>query len=141
VSNHRGSAATADSSLMDAFMAVLAPRRLFFLDSVTTPRTVARPAAARHGVPCLSNRLFLDEGDPGPEEIARRLDQLAGEARRTGYAVGIGHLKRDTAAVLARELPRLREQGVRLVTLTELLALRGGSGPGAGSVAGGGGRG
>ncbi|MHB8080323.1 MAG: divergent polysaccharide deacetylase family protein, partial [Candidatus Krumholzibacteriia bacterium] len=136
VSGHRGSRATADSSLMDALMGALAARRLPFLDSLTTPRSVVAAAAGRHRVPCLANRIFLDEGDPAPERIRQRLAQLARAARRDGTAIGIGHPKGATAAALAAELPRLRAAGIRLVTLSELRAARDASGVGGGVGAG-----
>jgi uncharacterized protein len=135
VSGHRGSRATADSTLMDALMWALAARRLPFLDSLTTARSVAASAAARHGVPCLANQLFIDEGEPEPDRIRQRLAQLERAARRDGAAIGIGHPRPATAAVLAAELPRLRAAGVRLVTLSELRALRNTSGVGGGAVA------
>ncbi len=139
VSSHRGSRATADSTLMDALMGALAARRLPFLDSLTTPRSVATAAAVRHGVPCLANQLFIDEGDPEPDQIRQRLVQLERAARRNGVAIGIGHPKPATAEVLAAELPRLRAAGVRLVTLSELRALRDTSVVGGGAGAGRGG--
>jgi hypothetical protein len=139
VSGHRGSRATADSTLMDALMGALAARRLPFLDSLTTPRSVVASAAVRHGVPCLANQLFIDEGEPDPDQIRQRLAQLERAARRDGAAIGIGHPRPATAAVLAAELPRLRAAGVRLVTLSELRALRNASGVGGGAGAGRGG--
>lgn len=125
VSNHMGSRATADTLTMDRLLAALRARDLFFLDSLTTPRSTAAAAAARQGVPLLRNRLFLDEGRPGADVVRSRLRELADVARRSGAAIGIGHPHPETAAVLAEELPRLQREGVRLVTLSELQALRG----------------
>lgn len=45
-------------------------------------------------------------------------------ARRTGFALGIGHPHPATADVLAREVPRLAAEGVRFVTVSEYLALK-----------------
>jgi len=123
VSNHMGSRATADPALMDAVMAELARRGLWFFDSLTTPRSVAAAAGRRHGVPVVANRLFLDEGDPGPREIRQRLERLVTIARERGWAVGIGHPRAATAAALREELPRLAAAGVRLVTLSQLPGL------------------
>ena len=125
VSNHMGSRATADTLNMDRLLAGLRARDLFFLDSLTTPRSAAAAAAARQGVTLLRNRLFLDEGRPGADVVRSRLRELADVARRSGAAIGIGHPHPETAAVLAEELPRLQREGVRLVTLSELQALRG----------------
>ncbi|MBU2503050.1 divergent polysaccharide deacetylase family protein [bacterium] len=124
VNNHMGSAATADEATMQALMTVLRERDLFFLDSLTTSKSVAAAAAAREGIPVLSNRLFLDYDSEDAGRIRANLDRLVEAARATGFAVGIGHPYPATAEVLRRELPRLEAAGVRLVTVSELLALK-----------------
>ncbi len=124
VNNHMGSAATADSALMGALMDELGRRGLRFLDSLTTPRSVAWQAARSAGVPALRNRLFLDVDHQDEAAITASLAALIAVARERGQAVGIGHPHAATAAVLARELPRYAAEGVRFVTLSELIALR-----------------
>lgn len=119
VSNHMGSAATADQRVMRAVARVLARRRLFFLDSRTTGMTVAREAAREEHVPAVSRRVFLD--DVATEEAVRRsLDELLAHARSEGFAVGLGHPYPATLTVLERELPRFGERGVQLVPVGEL---------------------
>jgi hypothetical protein len=120
VNNHMGSKATADRRTMDAVLSVVGKRRLFFLDSRTTAFTVAAQEAGRLGVPCRSRSVFLDDV---PEESAIRvqLDRAVAEARSEEAAVAIGHPHPATLAVLEQELPRLREQGIRLVVVSELL--------------------
>lgn len=119
VSNHMGSAATADARVMRAVTRVLARRGLFFLDSRTTGATVAGEAAREERVPIVSRRVFLD--DVATEvEVRRALDELIARARAEGSAVGLGHPYAATLAVLERELPTLSQRGVRLVPVSEL---------------------
>ena len=119
VSNHMGSAATADSRVMRAVARVLARRGLFFLDSRTTGATVAGEAAREERVPTVSRRVFLD--DVATEvEVRKALDELIARARAEGFAVGLGHPYAATLAVLERELPTLSQRGVRLVRVSEL---------------------
>lgn len=125
VNNHMGSAATGDARLMADLMAVLAERGLYFIDSVTSARSVAWEEARRAGLPTEQNRIFLDYDNEDAGRIAANLDRLVRSARRTGFALGIGHPHPATADVLARELPRLEAEGVRFVTVSEYLALRG----------------
>ncbi len=120
VNNHMGSKATADRRTMDAVLSILAKRGLFFLDSRTTAFTVAAREAGRLGVPCRSRSVFLDDV-PEESAILGQLDRAVAEARSEGAAVAIGHPHSATLAVLERELPRLREEGVRLVAVSELL--------------------
>lgn len=125
VNNHMGSAATADAATMGLLMQQLAEHDLIFLDSLTTSRSVAYDVALEHGLPALRNRIFLDYDHEDEGRIAANLAALVRSARATGFAVGIGHPHRATAEVLARELPRLAAEGVRFVTVSEMLALQG----------------
>jgi polysaccharide deacetylase 2 family uncharacterized protein YibQ len=119
VSNHMGSAATADARVMRAVVRVLARRGLFFLDSRTTGATVAREVAVEQGVPSVSRRVFLDDVATEPA-VSRMLEELIADARADGFAVGIGHPYPATLAVLEKELPRLSAMGVRLVPVGDL---------------------
>ncbi len=119
VSNHMGSAATADKRVMRAVARVLARRGLFFVDSRTTGATVGREVAREEKVPAVSRRVFLD--DVATEEaVAKALDELVTHARAEGSAVGLGHPYPATLAVLEKELPGLGERGVKLVPVGEL---------------------
>jgi len=124
LNNHMGSAATSDEATMRSFMKVLRKRNLYFLDSMTTARSVGYAEARRAGVPALRSRLFLDYDHESPERIRARLDELAASARHSGFVVGIGHPHPATAQVLAAEIPRLQRAGIRFVTLGELRALQ-----------------
>lgn len=119
VSNHMGSAATADTRVMRAVARVLARRGLFFLDSRTTGATVAREAAREERVRAVSRRVFLDD-TPTEVEVGKALDELIASARAEGSAVGLGHPYAATLAVLERELPRLNARGVKLVPVGDL---------------------
>lgn len=125
VNNHMGSAATGDAALMDALMDALKERGLFFVDSLTSSRSVAYAQARAAGLPAARNRIFLDYDNEDSGRIAANLARLVEAARGTGFALGIGHPHPATADVLARELPRLQAEGVRFVTVSEFLALRG----------------
>jgi len=123
VNNHMGSAATADPRVMRAVVRVLAARRLFLLDSRTTEATVARRIADEESLPAVSRRVFLDAFE-SDEAIERSLSDLVRKAKRDGTALAIGHPHPATLGILERELPRLRERGVELVTVSELASRR-----------------
>ena len=124
VNNHMGSAATSDLPTMRALMSVLAERDLFFVDSLTSSRSVAYAEAVRAGIPAARNRIFLDYDNENEDAIRTNLLRLVKAARSVGTSLGIGHPHPATAAVLAREIPRLVAEGVRFVTVSELMALR-----------------
>jgi uncharacterized protein len=119
VSNHMGSAATADARVMRAVARVLARKGLFFLDSRTTGATVAQETVREERVPAVSRRVFLDDVATEPA-VEKMLDELVVRARAEGSAVALGHPYPATFAVLERELPRLSDRGVRLVPVGDL---------------------
>jgi len=120
VNNHEGSRATADPALMNAVMAALRERGLYFIDSRTTAATVAYDSAESTGVPAASRKVFLDD-TPTREAILAQLDLAVRDARENGSAIAIGHPRPATIAALAEGVPRLRADGIRLVFASDLV--------------------
>ena len=118
--NHMGSRLTADPVAMDAVMAYLGATGRFFLDSRTTPSTVAQQFAQAHGVPFLRRDVFLDNVRQA-DAIAAAFDEGVSLAASGGRATVIGHAASvELAAYLARRLPTLAVEGVRLVGVASL---------------------
>jgi polysaccharide deacetylase 2 family uncharacterized protein YibQ len=120
VNNHEGSRATADVRLMAALMPDLHERGLFFIDSRTTASTVAYDTARLFGVPAASRKVFLDDSLDG-KAIENQIDLAVRDADHDGDAIAIGHPHPQTIAVLREMLPRLKQQGVRLVFASDLV--------------------
>ena len=118
--NHEGSQGTADARLVGVAVAEARSRGLFVLDSRTTAATLLAGEAARQGVPALSRDVFLDNDDD-VDSIRRQLEVLAEVALRRGTAVALGHPRPATLEALRTGLPRLREAGVEVVPLEELV--------------------
>lgn len=122
INNHRGSLLTQSSGDMVWLMQALHDHgELFFIDSRTTAETVAADMAQAYGVPSASRNVFLDN-EPTPQAIRKQFHELVSRARRDGTALAIGHPHPATLAVLAEELPRLEEQGLQLVPVSQLIA-------------------
>lgn len=121
LNNHMGSSITADRAAMTWLMSTLAEHRLFFLDSRTTPASVAEVVAREHGVRTAGRDVFLDN-ERDLERINARFNELLRIARRRGHAIAIGHPYPETIAYLERVLPLLEEAGVEVVPVSELLA-------------------
>ncbi len=119
VSNHMGSRATADRRVMRAVIEVAQERALFFLDSKTTPHSVAGPVAAEIGVRSAARTIFLDNVND-PDAIRQEIRRLIETALRRGEAVAIGHAQRVTPRVLAAMLPEFDRAGVVLVPVSVL---------------------
>lgn len=121
VNNHMGSRATADARIMNMVMAYLKKTNRFFLDSRTTPDSVAADAARRHGVPFLSRDVFLDvTADEATVNAA--FDRGMTIGREKGRAILIGHVTNQVVvSVLERRIEEIEEAGFELVYLSELL--------------------
>ena len=119
VNNHQGSRATANAALMAELMPALRQRGLFFIDSRTTPATVAFAAAERSGVRAASRKVFLDD-IPTRQAVLAQLDLAARDAIRDGSAIAIGHPHPATIAALAEGVPHLQARGIRLVFASDL---------------------
>ena len=123
VNGHMGSRATADRRVMTAVLGVVREYNLFFIDSRTTPATVALPVAQELGIPALERTVFLDNEDD-PVYIAGQIRQLLTAARTRAFAIGIGHAQKMTAEVLRDLLPEFDRAGVRLVPVSVLIGPR-----------------
>ena len=120
LNNHMGSLLTSDPGAMSWLMEGLVARgELYFVDSRTTKETVAERVAEETGVPSIRRDVFLDN-ELEPEAIRRQVRRLVALAIERGSAVGIGHPYPETIEVLAEELQRIDDQGIRLVPLSQL---------------------
>ncbi len=120
INNHMGSLLTQEPEPMHHLMRALRQRGLFFVDSLTTPASVAARVAREHRVPALVREVFLDNARDAAA-IDRQLAALVTAARRNGHALGIGHPYPETLAALERWLPGLARHDIELVPLSTLL--------------------
>jgi polysaccharide deacetylase 2 family uncharacterized protein YibQ len=94
--------------------------RLYFVDSRTDVRTVARRYAREAGLANAQRDVFLDNLQDAAS-IRSQFKRLLATARRRGFAIGIGHPYPETLAVLAAQLPTLAGEGVELVPVSRLV--------------------
>lgn len=119
VNNHMGSRFTEDRDKMAVVLRTLKGKKLFFLDSRTTPHSVALSVASQVGVKAIPRDIFLDNVLEG-EAIEHQLDQLIRLAQERGSGVACGHPYPETLKALREKIPDLRNK-VRLVPLSRLL--------------------
>lgn len=123
VNNHMGSLLTRYPQQMEWVMEALKKHNKFYVDSMTSRRSVAGTVAEFLQVPTLKRDVFLDN-EQNEAYIRNQFRKLVEIARRRGSAVAIGHPRPDTIRVLQHQLRLLDEYGVRLVSLEELLRER-----------------
>lgn len=120
LNNHTGSLLTQLRQPMDWLMSSLKQQQLYFIDSRTSPRTVAATMAARHQLPTLKRDVFLDN-NRDLEAIDRQFQRLIELAKTRGMAVAIGHPYPETLEYLEYALPRLHTLGVSLTLASDAL--------------------
>ncbi len=120
VNNHQGSLATTDPALMQGLMADLRERKLYFIDSRTTPASRAYPIARASGVPAAYRRVFLDDTQTR-EATLRQLALAVEDAQENGWSIAIGHPYPSTLEALREFLPRAQSYGVRLAFVSDLV--------------------
>lgn len=124
VNSHRGSMLTRHPGHMGWLMEEMRMRgNLLFVDSYTTHKSIALQLARESGVPAAKRDVFLDS-DRLPETVEREFRRLKELAKKNGTAVGIGHPYPTTLALLEKEIPRLRDDGIELVSISELILLK-----------------
>jgi polysaccharide deacetylase 2 family uncharacterized protein YibQ len=123
MNNHMGSRVTASAEQMGWLFEELDRRGLMFVDSRTTKDTVAPVLATHFGLPFAERDVFLDN-EFSADAVSAQLKALEAEARKNGFAVGIGHPHRGTIAALRAWLPTLAAKGIVLVPISDIAASR-----------------
>jgi uncharacterized protein len=120
INNHMGSLVTQSPRDMNWVMQTIKPQHLFFIDSLTSGRSIAEHIAEIDGVPTARRDIFLDNIRT-PEAVREQFQDLLWVARHKGSAIAIGHPYDVTLEVLEAELPRLAAEGYQLVPVSDLL--------------------
>lgn len=120
VNNHMGSKATEDRRLMSIVFARLRARKLFFLDSLVTSKSICRDLAQEMHINFTQRDVFLDNKNERAY-IENQFAQLANLARRKGSAVAIGHDRPLTLQIVKEQLEKLQKEGFQIVSVKEFL--------------------
>jgi polysaccharide deacetylase 2 family uncharacterized protein YibQ len=120
VNNHMGSRLTERRQSMQWVMDELKSRGLFFLDSMTSGKSVAGEVAREAGLGWAKRDVFLDN-DQSVEAVGRQIELALRKATQSGAAIAIGHPHPTTLQALKLWAPKFQEAGVRTVPLAELI--------------------
>lgn len=138
LNNHQSYRGTMNRPMMEAFMKLLKPKGVYFLDSHVSPKSVAYDEAKKAGIPATVNGIFLDgtheakSRKKAPEVLAAAIAKdkavcvhwlrySADQARKKGSAVAIGHhYYHGTYECLVDEVPKLQKEGIEFVFASAL---------------------
>lgn len=118
--NHMGSRFTESREGMQAALSVMKEEDLFFVDSYTSPQSVAFDEARQAGIPFAVRNVFLDNvQDVGA--ITAQIEKLIRVAQERGQAVGICHPHAQTLTALRQAAPEFARLGIEVVPVSALL--------------------
>ncbi|MBI9090285.1 MAG: divergent polysaccharide deacetylase family protein [Desulfobacterium sp.] len=123
VNNHMGSRITSLSPQMNQIFTVLKQKNLFFIDSMTSKKSLCKQSARLFQISFAQRDVFLDNIQE-PAYIKKQLEQLVKVAKRHGTAIGIGHPYKATYATLKSEMARLKSR-IKIVPASTLVSISG----------------
>jgi polysaccharide deacetylase 2 family uncharacterized protein YibQ len=116
-SSHMGSAFTENERVMSVLLSELSKRRLFFIDSLTNPRSVGSLLAGKYGVKVLKRDIFLDN-EISIDSLNTQWERAVNIARKRGYAVVLAHPGKNSIAFLKEAVSTY---DIKTVYISELL--------------------
>jgi len=120
VNNHMGSRFTEWTPGMKSFLKVLDGKKLFFLDSYTTPSTKGFTLAREYGLRAWKNQYFLDN-TAEKDAVKKVLSRVREHIEKEGFAAVIGHThRRATFEALKEDKELFLKNGIEFVFLSEL---------------------
>jgi len=118
--NHMGSRLTQEKKKMEIVLSWAKKKNLFFIDSRTTPKTIGAETARELSIKTAERKVFLDNIREIPE-IEKEISRLAEFAKKDGKAIGIGHPYPETAAAIQMMIPKLKNEGIEFVPVSEIV--------------------
>jgi uncharacterized protein len=115
--NHMGSRIVTDSRIMNIVLEELARRNKFWLDSMTSSKTIAKEVASLYKMNYYERNVFLDN-EKDYSSIKASFLKLLAEAKIKKFAIGIGHVQsKELVKVLKDFEMKTNELGFEFVTL------------------------
>ncbi len=118
VNNHMGSKFTQTLTGMKTFLEVLKKQKLFFIDSSTTPFSVAEKLGRDIHICVYKRDIFLDNARD-PLSIVFQLKKAEVLSKKKGWAIAIGHPYKETLQGITLWL-KTKDKGIRLVSVRDI---------------------
>ena len=118
--NHMGSLFAEHAEKMEVVLEELRNRGLFFVDSLTTPKSTGYLTAKRLKMPVAVRDVFLDNVQKVGRN-GRLIDHLIALAEKKGLDMGICHPYTETLEALRRSVNRFKARGVEVVAVSRLV--------------------
>jgi len=121
VNNHMGSRFTSCGKEISEALRAIRGKDLFFIDSLTSGRSIAYKTARKLQMPAACRNIFLDNRLED-KYIQRQLHKLQIHAKIHGHAIGIGHPFPETAIAIRRFISNSKHSSVSFVHVSDILS-------------------
>ena len=123
MNNHMGSMATTDLRVMNIVINFAKSNNLVFLDSLTSPDSIAEMVSEINQIPILKRNIFLDVNDD-KESVAEQFDKGIEITESISPVILIGHIQNiNVINILNGLYPVLKENEIELKYLSELIKI------------------
>jgi polysaccharide deacetylase 2 family uncharacterized protein YibQ len=122
VNNHMGSKGTEDPALMTEVLSEIKRRKLFFVDSLTSERSICGEVAKKLKMRIAARDVFLDNRNER-QYIERQFAIAERLARKNGHVLIIGHDRALTLQVIKEQVDRLIKEGFEFIPVKEYVGL------------------
>ena len=120
MNNHQGSKFTEIDWAMETLAPILKKNKKYFLDSRTSPNTIAESVIKKYGIKTVHRDVFIDN-ELSENYVKEKIKELEKIAMETGYAIGIGHAKEITLNVLKKIIPKIKHNGIKFCFVSDIL--------------------
>jgi uncharacterized protein len=121
INNHMGSRFTENEAMMKTVLEEAQKRGLYFVDSYTSPRSVASSVAQQVHIPFRRRDIFLDNSQ-SEDAIRAQIGRVMRLAKIQGTALAIGHPHESTLRVLRQEAEGFEREKITVVAAGELMS-------------------
>lgn len=119
--NHMGSKAVTDARVMKDILEVINSNHKIWIDSMTSRYSVTKEISSLLSMHYLERDVFLDN-KKDYNYIKTSMNKLILEARKKGYAIGIGHIQSSNLTIVLKEYYNNRNNlHIQFVSLKEIL--------------------
>jgi polysaccharide deacetylase 2 family uncharacterized protein YibQ len=122
--NHQGSYATSDLKFMRMFFYEFKNKGIYFIDSLTSKKSIAYKLAKSYKIKTLKRNFFLDNID-NIHYIKKRIYEAVLYSSRYGYAVAIGHTTSNYLFAALKESECLiKKYNIKFIKASTLIEVR-----------------
>jgi uncharacterized protein len=123
LNNHMGSLAVEDEQIVRAIVEVVKEKKMYIVDSGTSPKSKFPEIAKELGVPILKRDVFLDDIS-STASVKKQMVKLAKITERKGEGIAIGHVGisgKSCSSGIFQSMGYFRNKHIKIVPVSDLM--------------------